>query len=60
MSKQEEAGLILKLYELRRDETMRNMKRNFSCKLPDFHRRCSIDFGATEGRQVSHLTVGHG
>jgi len=41
-----------------RTETMRNMKRNFSCNLADFRRRCSIDFGATVGRQVSHLTAG--
>jgi len=41
-----------------RFETMRNMKRNFSCNLSDFPAPSSLDFGATKGRQVSHPTDG--
>ena len=44
MSKQEEAGLILKLYELRREDTMRKARdwyfREFNPQsMADFHER---------------------
>jgi hypothetical protein len=44
MSKQEEAGLILKLYELRREETMR-VARDWYFR--DFHPQTFADFQAT-------------
>jgi len=43
MSKQEEAGLILKLYELRRDETMRKARNWF---FSEFHPQSFADFNA--------------
>ena len=43
MSKQEEAGLILKLYELRRDETMRQARNWF---FSEFHPQSMADFNA--------------
>jgi len=44
MSKQDEAGLILKLYELRRDETMRKARNWF---FTEFHPESFADFRAT-------------
>ena len=43
MSKQEEAGLILKLYELRREDTMRKARDWF---FRDFHPQTLADFNA--------------
>ena len=43
MSKQEEAGLILKLYELRREETMRKARDWF---FMHFHPQSAADFNA--------------
>lgn len=44
MSKQDEAGLILKLYELRRDETMRKAREWF---FREFNPQSLADFNAT-------------
>jgi hypothetical protein len=44
MSKQEEAGLILKLYELRREETMRKARDWY---FREFHPESIADFTAT-------------
>ena len=44
MSKQEEAGLILKLYELRREETMRKARDWF---FAEFNPQSLADFNAT-------------
>ena len=55
MSKQEEAGLILKLYELRREETMRQARDWF---FRDFHPETLADFtGAMFGAHSGHLRM---
>ena len=55
MSKQEEAGLILKLYELRRDETMRKARDWY---FREFHPQSLADFtSAMMGDHSSHLRM---
>jgi hypothetical protein len=55
MSKQEEAGLILKLYELRRDETMRKARDWF---FRDFHPESLTDLNDTMlGEHSAHLRM---
>lgn len=55
MSKQEEAGLILKLYELRRDETMRKARDWF---VRDFHPETLADYtNAMYGEQSAYLRM---
>jgi hypothetical protein len=55
MSKQEEAGLILKLYELRREETMRKARDWF---FRDFHPESVADFQAAMfGPQGAYLRM---
>ena len=55
MSKQEEAGLILKLYELRRDETMRKARDWFTMH---FHPETIADFtAAMTGPQSGYLRM---
>ena len=55
MSKQEEAGLILKLYELRREETMRQARDWF---FREFNPQTMTDFnGAMFGAHSGHLRM---
>jgi hypothetical protein len=55
MSKQEEAGLILKLYELRRDDTMRKA-RNWYFR--EFNPQSMADFNAAMfGEQSAYLRM---
>ena len=55
MSKQEEAGLILKLYELRREETMRKARDWF---FRDFNPESMADFmAAMFGEHSGHLRM---
>lgn len=55
MSKQEEAGLILKLYELRREETMRQARDWY---FREFHPESIADFSATMfGPHSGHLRM---
>jgi hypothetical protein len=55
MSKQEEAGLILKLYELRREETMRKARDWY---FPEFNPQSMADFTATMlGEHSGHLRM---
>ena len=55
MSKQEEAGLILKLYELRREETMRKARDWFFL---DFNPETLADFNSTMfGPHSGHLRM---
>src|SRR5277367_5072655 len=55
MSKQEEAGLILKLYELRREETMRKARDWY---FREFHPQSMADFTATIfGEHSGHLRM---
>jgi hypothetical protein len=55
MSKQEQAGLILKLYELRREETMRKARDWY---LYDFHPASIADVNqALVGEHGSHLRM---
>lgn len=55
MSKQEEAGLILKLYELRRDETMRQARDWF---FREFHPESLADVNDTMvGEHSAHLRM---
>ena len=55
MSKQEEAGLILKLYELRRDETMRQARDWF---FRDYHPESLADVNDTMmGEHSGHLRM---
>jgi hypothetical protein len=55
MSKQEEAGLILKLYELRREETMRKARDWF---FRDFNPQTMADFNsAMFGEHSGHLRM---
>jgi hypothetical protein len=55
MSKQEEAGLILKLYELRREETMRKARDWY---FRDFNPDSLADFGAAMfGEHSGHLRM---
>jgi hypothetical protein len=55
MSKQEEAGLILKLYELRREETMRKARDWF---FRDFNPQSMTDFAdAMFGEHSAHLRM---
>lgn len=55
MSKQDEAGLILKLYELRRDETMRKARDWFFL---DFHPESLADVNdAMLGEHSAHLRM---
>jgi hypothetical protein len=55
MSKQEEAGLILKLYELRREDTMRKARDWF---FRDFNPQTLADFnGAMLGDHSGHLRM---
>jgi hypothetical protein len=55
MSKQEEAGLILKLYELRREETMRKARDWY---FRDFHPQTLEDFNAAIfGPHSGHLRM---
>jgi hypothetical protein len=55
MSKQEEAGLILKLYELRREETMRKARDWF---FRDFNPQSLADFTAAMfGEHSGHLRM---
>ena len=55
MSKQEEAGLILKLYELRREDTMRQARDWF---FRDFHPQTLADFNsAMFGAHSGHLRM---
>ncbi len=55
MSKQEEAGLILKLYELRRDETMRKARDWF---FREFHPQSFADFNAALfGEHSAYLRI---
>jgi hypothetical protein len=55
MSKQEEAGLILKLYELRREDTMRKARDWF---FRDFNPQTLADFnGAMIGDHSGHLRM---
>ena len=55
MSKQEEAGLILKLYELRREDTMRKARDWF---FRDFNPQTLADFnGAMMGDHSGHLRM---
>src|SRR5207302_10332060 len=55
MSKQEEAGLILKLYELRREETMRKARDWY---FRDFNPQSMDDFNAAIfGEHSGHLRM---
>src|SRR5579872_6474325 len=55
MSKQEEAGLILKLYELRREETMRKARDWY---FREFHPESMADFtAALFGEHSGHLRM---
>src|SRR6266853_5473059 len=55
MSKQEEAGLILKLYELRRDDTMRKARDWY---FRDFNPQSMADFNeAIFGEHSGHLRM---
>jgi len=55
MSKQEEAGLILKLYELRRDETMRKARDWY---FREFNPQSMADFSsAVMGEHSGHLRM---
>jgi hypothetical protein len=55
MSKQEEAGLILKLYELRREETMRKAREWF---FRDFNPQSMAEFNsAIMGANSGHLRM---
>jgi hypothetical protein len=55
MSKQDEAGLILKLYELRRDETMRKAREWY---FREFHPQSLADFNAALfGEHSGHLRM---
>lgn len=55
MSKQEEAGLILKLYELRREDTMRKARDWY---FRDFHPQSMADFNeAIFGEHSGHLRM---
>ena len=55
MSKQEEAGLILKLYELRREETMRKARDWY---IMQFHPESFADFSeAMTGPHSGHLRM---
>src|SRR5579863_1190524 len=55
MSKQEEAGLILKLYELRREETMRKARDWY---FREFHPESMADFSAALfGEHSGHLRM---
>ena len=55
MSKQEEAGLILKLYELRREDTMRKARDWY---FRDFHPQSMADFNeAMFGEHSGHLRM---
>jgi len=55
MSKQDEAGLILKLYELRREETMRKARNWF---FMEFHPQSLADFSAAMfGEHSGHLRM---
>src|SRR3984893_7484442 len=55
MSKQEEAGLILKLYELRREETMRKARDWF---FAEFNPQSLADFNATMfGDHSGHMRM---
>ncbi|HML16979.1 MAG TPA: hypothetical protein VK419_08125, partial [Bryobacteraceae bacterium] len=55
MSKQEEAGLILKLYELRREETMRKARDWFS---REFHPQTIEDYNrALFSEHSGHLRM---
>jgi hypothetical protein len=55
MSKQEEAGLILKLYELRREETMRQARDWY---FRDFNPQSMVDFNsAMFGAHSGHLRM---
>jgi hypothetical protein len=55
MSKQDEAGLILKLYELRRDETMRKAREWY---FREFHPQSMADFNAALfGDHSGHLRM---
>jgi hypothetical protein len=55
MSKQEEAGLILKLYELRRDDTMRKARDWY---FRDFNPQSMADFNeAILGEHSGHLRM---
>ena len=55
MSKQDEAGLILKLYELRREETMRKARDWY---FRDFHPQSIADFTDTMfGEHSAHLRM---
>jgi len=55
MSKQEEAGLILRLYELRREDTMRKARDWF---FRDFHPQSMADFThALFGEHSGHLRM---
>ena len=55
MSKQEEAGLILRLYELRREDTMRKARDWF---FRDFHPQTMADFTqALFGEHSGHLRM---
>lgn len=55
MSKQEEAGLILKLFELRREETMRQARNWFTL---EFNPRSLADFQkAIMGEHSGHLRM---
>ena len=63
MSKQEEAGLILKLYELRREDTMRKARDWY---FREFNPKSMADFNnAIYGRAQrlfahGHILLGHG
>ena len=55
MSKQEEAGLILKLYELRREDTMRKARDWY---FRDFNPQTMADFmGAMFGEHSGHMRM---
>ena len=55
MSKQEEAGLILKLYELRREETMRKARNWY---FMEFHPQSFADFNqAMFSEHSGHLRM---
>jgi hypothetical protein len=55
MSKQEEAGLILKLYELRREETMRKARDWF---FREFHPQTFADYNAVMfGEHSGHVRM---
>ncbi len=55
MSKQEEAGLILKLYELRREDTMRKARDWY---FREFHPQSMADFNAAMfGEQSAYLRM---